>query len=64
MVVVAGARLVGGSSGSGSGSGKGKGSGGGGGIGSGGGEGGDYIRSAKQHDICGASNILLPCPGS
>ncbi len=23
-----------------------------------------YIRSAKQDDIYGASNILLPCPGS
>ncbi len=23
-----------------------------------------YIRSAKQDDIYGASNIVLPCPGS
>jgi hypothetical protein len=24
----------------------------------------DYIRSAKQDDNYGASNIVLPCPGS
>ncbi len=24
----------------------------------------EYIRSAKQDDIYGASNIILPCPGS
>ncbi len=54
-----------------SGSGEGKGSGGGVGVGEGVGEGGgdvgnggEGIRSAKQDDNYGASNIVLPCPGS
>jgi hypothetical protein len=52
--------------GSGGGSGGGGGNGGGShGRGSGVGcEGGDNIRSAKRDDNYGASNIVLPCPGS